>query len=248
MHLILVSDIHLSSDPKASFGVDTRKNFTRVVKLIKEHRPDQVVMMGDYSLHEPLAEDVDWACKRLELAKVPYCFIAGNHDDPAHLVEQCPATLPLSNGELFFELPFGKTQALFLDTSSGSMSQKQADWVRRKITRAKQRVLVFMHHPPLHMGVPYMDVNYAFHDTGHEVYLALFSGMTPVHVFCGHYHTARSTQVGPHSVHLCPSTYFQLNADKAGFEVSHTMPGIRHIQLLEDQVRTWVEFLRPEPA
>ena len=243
MVLSLISDPHVASDPDQTFGVDTRANFSRVISRLREVRPDQVVLLGDYSLKDPRQQDVDWVASRVQLADAPVSVIAGNHDDATQIATAFGLDAAMMRGRLYYRHDFGSDRAIFLDTSSGYVDDNQLDWLRMEIRAAKNRVLVFMHHPPIEMGVPFMDEKYSFKDRNHEVYNALFAGPTPVHVFCGHYHTARSTQVGHHSVHLCPSTYFQIDTSSADFAVSHSMPGIRHVELLPDQVRTWVEFL-----
>ena len=245
MHLILVADIHLADSPKESFGVDTISNFERVLAQVEKTQPDHVVMMGDYSLKTPKKQDVQLAFDRLEALGIPYSFIAGNHDRSVDLAEVVAGGKGLTDGEFYYKRAFGDRLALFLDTAKGVMSKTQLSWVRQELEQNKQEALIFMHHPPIAMGVAFMDENHAFQDPNRDVFDVLFSGLNPLNVFAGHYHTARSTEVGMHSVHLCPSTYFQLVPAERAFAVSHTMPGLRHVELLDDQIRTWIEFLAP---
>ncbi len=243
MLISLISDPHIAPDPKDSFGVDTQTNFARVIARLRELAPDHVVLMGDYSLREPRSRDVDWVASRVQLADAPCSAIVGNHDDALFVANAFGTGASLVGSQLYYRQDLGIDRALFLDTSAGYLDTEQVDWLRLEIRAAKSRVLVFMHHPPVEMGVAFMDEKYSFRDSDEAVYNALFAGPTPVHVFCGHYHTARSTQIGIHSVNLCPSTYFQINPGQREFAIAHTMPGIRHIQLLDEQVRTWIEFL-----
>ncbi len=242
MHLILVADIHLADSPAESFGVDTHANFDRVLGQIKTHNPDHVVMMGDYSLKAPRRQDVQLAFDKLNEVGVTHSFIAGNHDQSIDIAE-LHAESAIIGGECYYKKDLGDRLAIFLDTAKGEMSDTQLSWLRQELAKTNQEVLVFMHHPPLAMGVPFMDNNHSFRDPAGKVFEILFSNSTPINVFSGHYHTARSTQVGIHSVHICPSTYFQLAPNKEEFAVSHAMPGLRHVHLLEGQVRTWIEFL-----
>lgn len=248
MLISLIADAHLSPDPSRSNGVDTQANFSRTISRLRELKPDHVVLMGDYSLAEPKRQDVEFACSRLKLADVPFSAIAGNHDDPRQVAEVTGEVNSLIGEHLYFRRDFGKTRALFLDSSKGYFEKNQLDWLKLNLDNAKGRVLIFMHHPPIHMGVPFMDQRHDFKDDGNNVFDMFFSSKIPVHIFCGHYHCARSTQVGIHSVHVCPSTYFQLDGTSEEFRVSHAMPGLRHIELLDDQVRTWVDILPKEIA
>ncbi len=244
MVITLLADPHIASTPAETNGVDTQVNFNRAVSRIRELHPDFVILMGDYSAKEPRLQDVRYACSRLQLAEVPFAAIAGNHDDSRTVAEVCGGVDKMIGEELYFRRDFGLDRCLFLDTAKGYIDGDQFDWLKLNLDNARGRILVFMHHPPLHMGVPYMDKKYALQDRGKELYKLLFSQRKPVHVFCGHYHAARSTQVGIHSVHICPSTFFQIDASKEEFVVSHSLPGLRHIELLEGQVRTWVEILK----
>ena len=245
MRFTLLSDIHLADTPEQSNGVDTRANFGRCVARLRDLRPDFAVLMGDYSLKEPRRADVEWVCSRMKLAEVEFAAIAGNHDDPRHVAEVCQSESHLIGEHLYYRRDFGQVRALFLDTSKGYLERAQTDWLQQNVQGARAETIVFMHHPPIEMRVPFMDARHSFKDRGGEVFDILFGGATPVHVFAGHYHAARSAQVGMHSVHLCPSTFYQLDAQREDFAVSHALPGLRHIELVDGQVHTSVEILRP---
>ena len=246
MLLTLISDPHLTQDKVLSHGVDTQANYNRTIGRIRELKPDHVVLMGNYSITAPRREDVEFACSRLNLADVSYSAIVGNHDHSRQVAEVTNTLGSLIGEQLYYRKDFGNTRALFLDTSQGYFEQDQLAWIRLNLANAKGRVLIFMHHPPIHMGVAYMDARYDFKDLNNELYDLFFSSPIPLHIFCGHYHCARSTQVGIHAVHVCPSTYFQLDAHSQEFKVTHAMPGLRHVELLHDQVRTWVDIMPKE--
>ena len=244
MLISLVADCHVGDRPEDTHGVDTQANFGKAIARLRERTPAHVILMGDYSVEAPRSKDVQWVASRTRLADAPVSALAGNHDDPGQVAAAFAKTGGLHGGRLYYRQDLGTDRALFLDTSAGYLDVEQLDWLRLEIRAARDRVLVFMHHPPIEMGVPFMDARHRLRDVDLEAYHALFAGPTPVHVFAGHYHTARSTRIGIHSVHLCPSTYFQLDPTAADFAVAHAMPGVRHVELLDDQVRTWVEFVR----
>ena len=244
MRITVIADPHLADDPAETQGVDTKANFARAVRRVRELGPDHVVLLGDYSARAPRRRDVAWACSRMRLADVPFSAVAGNHDDARHVAEVCGSDAMLVGERAYYRRDFGATRALFLDTSRGYLERDQLDWLALNVEGARDTTLVFMHHPPIEMGVPFMDRAHALRDDGGAVANILFGGSTPVLVFSGHYHTARTTQVGVHAVHLCPSTYYQLDPAREEFAVSHAMPGLRHVELLPGQVRTHVEFLR----
>lgn len=243
MHIIQVSDPHLADASTATNGVDPREHYTRVVRRIRALAPDHVVLTGDLSLRAPLREDVEWAVNRMRLTEAPLEVVPGNHDDARDVAEVCGREASLLGERLCYTRAFGDWDALFLDTSRGYLERAQVDWLQQHVQTARRGLLAFMHHPPLACGVPFMDDNHAFQDAGHEVFNILFGGPDPVHVFCGHYHTARTVSVGPHTVHLCPATYLQIDPTSEKFVVASRTPGIRHIVLDGDRLRTWVEWL-----
>lgn len=244
MLITLVADPHIADSPEQTNGTDTQANFNRVVQHVRKTQPDQVVLLGDYSARAPRRQDVEWVCARMRLAEVPFDAVAGNHDDSRHVAEVCGPRAGLIGERLYYRRELAGTRALYLDTSKGVVDADQLDWLHHNIQGARGPVLVFMHHPPVQAGVPFMDDRHALQDPGGELHDVLFAGVTPVHVFCGHYHNARTVGVGPHTVHLCPSTYFQVDASQEEFAaVGHRMPGVRTVEVEGDVVRTWVDFL-----
>lgn len=239
----LLADIHVADSPADSLGIDTQTNFSQVVSHLRGQRPDLLVLMGDYSIREPQRAHLEWVHSRAQLVGAPILAIAGNHDDSPDVADVFALPQAPNTSQLYYRREINGQRALFLDTSAGYIDSDQLDWLHIEIRGSRSPTLVFMHHPPTAMGVPFMDERYGFRDQSGEVFNLLFGGKVPVHVFSGHYHTARSTQIGMHSLHLCPSTYFQIDPSTSEFAVSHAMPGIRHIELLDDQIRTWVEFL-----
>ncbi len=243
MHIVQVSDPHIANAGPNTHGIDPREHYTRVVRRIRALGPDHVVLTGDLSLREPKREDVEWAVSRMRLAEVPFDVIPGNHDDARDVAEACGKTANLLGESVCYRRAFGDWDALFVDSSRGYLERAQVDWLQQHLQGARHGVLLFMHHPPLEAGVPYMDERYAFEDRTGEVYDMIFGSTKPVQVFCGHYHTDRSISVGQHTVYLCPSTYFQLDPMRSDFAIASRVPGVRHIELAGQQLRTWVEWL-----
>ena len=241
----ILSDIHVAESPAQSLGVDTQANFARAISRLRARRPDYLVLLGDYSIKEPRRAHAEWVATRARLVGAPVLALAGNHDHGPDVAEAFELASAPATSQLYYRRDFGTHRALFLDTSAGYIDSDQLDWLHMEIRGSREPTIVFMHHPPTAMGVPFMDARYAFRDEGGEVFNLLFGGVTPVHVFCGHYHVARTVQIGMHSLHLCPSTYFQLDPTEEEFVVSSVLPAIRHVEFVGDQLRTWVEVLPP---
>ena len=248
MTLTIAADCHLADDPSLSMGLDTQANFNACAARIRELAPDHVVLLGDYSFDTPRRRDLEWLAGRMTLTGAPYAAVAGNHDAPADVAAVLMREELLIGSRLYYRRDFGRVRCLFLDTSPGDVDAAQLAWVRQEIAGATGQVIAFMHHPPARTGVAFMDREHALRgaEVGGPVYAALFGGRRPVTVFCGHHHSARSLHIGPHTVHVCPSTAYQIDPVGEAFRVAHAMPALRHVEVADGEVRTWVEVLPGE--
>jgi Icc protein len=132
--------------------------------------------------------------------------------------------------------------ALFLDTTPGELSANQQAWLRNQLSASDREALVFMHHPPLAAGVPYMDNNYPLQNR-QAVQAIFFAHPHPITVFCGHYHVEKTIRQQNLTVYITPATYFQIDQFQADFAVDHQRPGFRIIDLAEDKIRHTVRYL-----
>ena len=243
MRLSILADAHLSDSPSETYQLDTQANLSRCIARLRDLDPDFLVLLGDYSFDEPKRSDVEWLAARIALAETPYAAVVGNHDRSEDVAEVLMQSQLMVGDRLYYRRDFEGLSCLFLDTRPGNLDSQQVQWLRHELESSKAQTLVFMHHPPVKAGVHFMDERHAFSDEGGHVFEALFGGRKPVTVFAGHYHSARSLHIGVHTLHLCPSTAYQINPLTPGFEVTHSMPALRHVELVDGQVRTWVDVL-----
>ncbi|MEO6038682.1 MAG: hypothetical protein ABIQ93_09735, partial [Saprospiraceae bacterium] len=99
----------------------------------------------------------------------------------------------------------------------------------------------FMHHPPVLVGMPFMDTNWPFRRS-EDLMKVLNRHPEPVYVFCGHCHTERVIHVGNVHVHITPSLYFQLSPETAEPVIEHTRIALRVIDFQEDRLFTAVQY------
>ena len=82
---------------------------------------------------------------------------------------------------------------MFLDSGTGDLGEKQWNWFERMINSvAAEDLYIFMHHPPLLIGVPYMDNKHSFTETDHFQEILAKYPEKRFHFFCGHYHVDRT--------------------------------------------------------
>ncbi|MBR9921078.1 MAG: metallophosphoesterase [Bacteroidetes bacterium] len=242
MKIIQLTDLHIPGPDDDAHGVDVRQNFLHLLDAIKEVKPDQLIITGDLCHTAPVRSTYTWIGEQLDKLEIPVSFLSGNHDDPTMLAEELGVESYLNDGELYGTLDWNGADVLFLDTSPGKMSTEQKAWLRRTLSESNRPNLIFMHHPPVLAGVPFMDQKHPFKEREE---LAEIFEQTARHsfVFCGHYHVECHIQLPNLSVYITPSAYFQIDRNYRDFHVDHRRIAYRWIEWEPDSVlRTGVKY------
>jgi 3',5'-cyclic-AMP phosphodiesterase len=241
MKIIQITDLHIDEEGSYPFDIDVRKNFLRILTHIKKQKPDHLVVSGDLCYREPIKEIKQWVKEVLDFSDLEYSIIAGNHDDSTMMAEVFNMKHLLNEGELYYARKIGKETVLFLDSARGAISKKQSNWLQRQLKNAAEDVIIFMHHPPMKAGVPFMDTRYPMHHL-EKVQQIFFDHPANVHVFCGHYHLEKTLRLKNITVHITPSCFFQLDHQSLEFKVDHHRIGYREIQLDNQILMSTVKY------
>lgn len=247
MRIIQITDQHIGGPEEKPWSVDVRNQFLQVCARITQIEPDHLMVTGDLCLEKGDESIYKWIKKELEEMHIPYSVLSGNHDNAVLLASVFGLEEHLHDGELYFTRSLGTKEAICLDTSSGTMSDRQLRWLQAQLVRINDpHPLVFMHHPPVLTGVPHMDRMYPMEAGCRDVLARIFEAYQgQVDVFCGHYHSARTVRTAFGTVYIAPSSYVQINPFREAFEPEHTYPGFRIIDLLDSQLRTAVHYILP---
>lgn len=242
MRLLQITDLHIAQEGEDTYGVDVRRNFLSILDEIKAYAPDHIIVSGDLCYSTGEKPTYQWVKQLLEQTGIPYSIISGNHDDPSSLADVFELGDALHEGELYYEKRIGHQKCLFLDTTRAKVSHKQLAWLDDQLSSCNGRAIVFMHHPPVLMGVPYMDTNHSLKNR--DDVLELFSkyGKTVI-TFSGHYHVEKTAQHKNVTAYVTPSCFFQIDQESVDFKVDHLRIGWREIELYEDGLRTTVKYL-----
>lgn len=235
MKIIQITDLHIGDEGEDTHGVDVRQNFQHVLNTVRERRPDQIVLTGDLCLDTGNPSVYQWVRSHLDFLGIPYAVIGGNHDLSPMLAQSFNISHLLTGNELFYKSVFEGHPVFFLETSSGEMSVSQLEWLKSELESLDRNAVLFMHHPPLLGGVAFMDEKYALRNMP-EVQSILFNFPHQLTVFCGHYHVEKTLCAQNTTVHITPSTYFQIDAQAKGFRVDHYRIACREINLRSDGV------------
>ena len=242
MKICFLTDLHTGAPDEMPFDIDLRQNFLDVIETVRSCQPDMIIIGGDlcFKIHEDAI--CEWQKVHLDALEIPYRIIAGNHDDSVRLqaiFHELPKT---KDGELYYAETLQHKNIVFLDTSKGSMSTTQKEWLRQQLASAQGDPILVMHHPPMLMGVPHMDQNHALQDRD-EILDILLKCQCNIDVFCGHYHVEKMVRLDNLTIHITPSCYFQINPFEQEFAIDHKRIGFRMLsfeakhQKFESQVR-----------
>ncbi|MEM6377703.1 MAG: metallophosphoesterase [Bacteroidota bacterium] len=241
MRVIQITDLHIGQTGEATYGVDVRANFIKILEEAKALSPDIIVVTGDFCFKAPQRSIYQWVRPHLEALQIPYRVISGNHDEPSYLAEEFALEGHLHEQELYYQEIWGDWPVFFLDTTIAKISTKQLNWLAEKLEGLKHDTLIFMHHPPMNAGVPYMDLNHHFKDQ--EMVCNLFEKQPfRCHIFTGHYHVEKMVQRKNLSLYITPACFFQINQYQDDFAPDHHRIGMRMIELRGDDLLSTVHY------
>lgn len=241
LRIIQMTDIHIDTPEKPYYNIDVRGKFLAALEKIAAYSDvDLLIISGDLAAHKGEIEAYEWIAQQLEVLNLPYIVMAGNHDDMHNMQQVFPINEhDVHDGMLYFREVFKEMPLLFLDTASYELSQIQIDWLKQQPAVPS---LLFMHHPPTFCNCTYMDHKYPLRNQ-QEVWSHLVSLEHIKHIFCGHYHTARTVYKDNKVLHIAPSTMLQIAARTPDFKAASYQPGWRVIEWDGIQLNSYVEYV-----
>jgi Icc protein len=245
--ILQLSDLHPFADPDARlFGIPTRELLQDVLAHVQESgvRADHVVVTGDL-VHDELPETYAAVRELLEPLLDRLWPLPGNHDDRAALRSAFAGRISGDGADrINFAFDAGDWLCLGLDTHvpgavGGRIGADQVEWIREQLDEHRPRAAVlFMHHPPVDLGVSWLD-RIGVEDA--QLLRDLLAEEPRIRlVCCGHVHHESSNHVATAEVVTVPSTGLQFSpvSDVAQFVAAP--PGYRIIELNGDGYSTSV--------
>ena len=248
MTLILqLSDLHCFADPDARlFGIPTRKLLEEVLNHARDSgvRPDHVVVTGDHT-HDELPETYAAVRETLQPFLDRLWLIPGNHDDRGLLRAAFDDRIRLDGADrITFSFRAGGWLCLGLDTHlpgevGGRIGSDQVEWIRRRLDEhAPRAAALFMHHPPVDLGLAWLD-RIGLEDA--DLLQRLLREEPRIRlVCCGHVHHESSHRVGEAEVVTVPSTGLQFSPTGDVAEFVAAPAGYRLVELGDDGYSTTV--------
>ncbi len=207
-----MTDIHVGFAPHDGEDELNLIRFRTTLKRLLEgpNRPDLLVLSGDIT---DRGDTESFAKTAALLADCPFPVLplVGNHDSRAALAGAFPQIVPAEGGFLHYvvEAPLG-LRIIGLDTledgrHGGAFCEARARWLADRLAEAPATpTLIFMHHPPVVVGIDWMDP--APHEPWIARLAAVLEGQSQVlAIHCGHLHRQIVTRFAGIPLGVTPS-------------------------------------------
>lgn len=221
MLIAQISDLHIVKKDEKTIGVAPMdENLLKCIAHINqlEPKPNVVLVSGDIT-HSLSLEEAQYAAQLLKELHAPYYIVPGNHDSREAFWQvfggnACPENI---DGMINYTLEDFPVRIIALDstkpkTVGGDICQKRLDWLDARLAENMQKpTLIFMHHPPVKVGVLEADYD-GFAGAG--ALGAIIEKYNNIErIVCGHIHLTTHTKWHGTIVSTAPSMGMQLGLD-----------------------------------
>jgi Icc protein len=212
MRIAHLSDPHLMRGPLAAQpAANLAQALGRLLSI--EPRPDCVVITGDLA-DSGHPEEYALLHAILRRCPVPVHLATGNHDDPGALIARFGDTPYLANGvSTSYVVEYPEATIVVADSwlagsPAGNLGPDQLAWIDRTLgARPGTPAFVCLHHPPLAVGMPFLDGMMLTDAAGFGEVIRRHPNV--VRVLAGHVHRDVSALFAGTLMTVAPSTFLQ---------------------------------------
>jgi 3',5'-cyclic-AMP phosphodiesterase len=209
--IVQFTDCHLFTDPETELrGIRTWPRFQAAIKDMVQRFPqaDLLVFTGDtahdeqLSTYQAVRETLGTWTDRLRI-------IPGNHDHRPSLLSTFPSACQATGDRVTFEMQRGDWQLIGLDSHlpgevAGSLLDDQLAWLDQRLgAHPAVPTLLFVHHPAIAIGSPWLD---ALRLQDSDPFRAVLARHSQVQlVVCGHVHQEVTSRLGDATLVTTPA-------------------------------------------
>ncbi|MDR9828265.1 phosphodiesterase [Vibrio sp. FNV 38] len=195
MLIAQLTDLHIKKGGKKAYRrVDTLECLRKAVLHINHlnPRPDYLVITGDLG-DFGTPDEYQLIREELQNVELPMLVVPGNHDDRDNLRKGLKGLVEFDHPDFCnFVVDEQGTVLIGLDSSVigkpyGYLSQETLSWLKETIRKHQNKpVMLFLHHPPMQVGLGHMDVQNL---TNADALLEILSQFNNIKGICaGHLH------------------------------------------------------------
>ncbi|MEL7254253.1 MAG: phosphodiesterase [Pseudomonadota bacterium] len=242
--IIWLSDLHFSAKGRVQ-GYDTGARVDAAVQFLQDHHADAVacVITGDM-VDRGTAADYAALRTHLEPLPMPVYPMAGNHDARADLRDTFPLPPSAMTDFVQYRVDLDGAVLLCLDTQktgadAGEFCAARMAWLRTTLAATDGPVLIFVHHPPMALGLPMQDLDRM--EGGAAFLQVLRDHRDRIHLCAGHVHRPVSgTKDGVAFTTARSVTYQAPNPqpawDWSDFRPAHEAPSLNVISVTQSGI------------
>ena len=249
MRIIQLTDFHLNIEAEKCYrGISAELLLKEVIKEIVKNFGDfdYFVITGDLAHDESI---ITYERLRDILQPLlPRCLmIPGNHDNREGIRSVFSDIVRPNTSYINFALPYSGRLLIGIDshitdTVYGKIGKRQLTWLDRTLSENKHvPTLLFIHHPPVPVGSPWLDEIGLKDACGLQEIIARYPQVKAI--FTGHIHHEFEGKMANCNVYGTPATCIQFLPKATDGKRDTSPPGFRTIIFNEGTVTTHVHFL-----
>lgn len=237
MLLAHFSDIHIGQDYQGDGGVRALARARKVVGYLNAMpgEVDGVLVTGDLADHGTPAE-YETVRELLATLRFPVLVCPGNHDDRAAyrttLLAETAGTEPINQVHRLGGFTIAMCDSSIPGRNEGLLDDDTLTWLDKVISDTEDPALVCFHHPPVRMGLPFLDAILLLNPDR----LAEVLTDKVVAVLTGHAHTAATTTFAGRPLVVAPGVVSTLQLPVEGDRgIDYGLPPALAFHLLDER-------------
>ncbi len=198
--IIWLSDLHFERDGLVQ-GHDPRLRLDAAIAHINTHyRGAEACLITGDMVDTATHENYQDLRQRLEQLAMPWWPMTGNHDKRALFLQHMPQPSGGQEGFAQYAIDLQAARLICLDSlwegeDAGHLCDARLVWLEARLNeRQEVPALIFLHHPPLDLGLPMLDPDRLQNGDTLLRLLARYPHVTQL--CCGHVHRPISGRIG----------------------------------------------------